>query len=99
MYGEIAGTEERVRAIPGVRDRRVRGTKVRLYKLLEVLPLSLTSKTRTLLDTGWKPQVHMTPCTDLYSGQILVPNVLGKFQIVYLCDLKLFIMRISTSYQ
>ena len=31
MYREIAGTEERVRAIPGVRDRRVRATKVRLY--------------------------------------------------------------------
>ena len=25
------GTDERVRAIPGVRDRRVRATKVRLY--------------------------------------------------------------------
>ena len=31
MYWEIAGTDERVRAIPGVRDRRVRATKVRLY--------------------------------------------------------------------
>ena len=31
MYREIAGTNERVRAIPGVRDRRVRATKVRLY--------------------------------------------------------------------
>ena len=31
MYREIAGTDERVRAIPGVRDRRVRATKVRLY--------------------------------------------------------------------
>ena len=31
MYREIAGTDERVRAIPGVRDRRVRVTKVRLY--------------------------------------------------------------------
>ena len=31
MYREIAGSDERVRAIPGVRDRRVRATKVRLY--------------------------------------------------------------------
>ena len=31
MYREIAGTDERVRVIPGVRDRRVRATKVRLY--------------------------------------------------------------------
>ena len=31
MYREIDGTDERVRAIPGVRDRRVRATKVRLY--------------------------------------------------------------------
>ena len=31
MYREIAGTDERVRANPGVRDRRVRATKVRLY--------------------------------------------------------------------
>ena len=30
MYREIAGTDVRVRAIPGVRDRRVRATKVRL---------------------------------------------------------------------
>ena len=31
MYREIVGTDERVRAIPGVRDRRVRATEVRLY--------------------------------------------------------------------
>ena len=31
MYREIAGTDERVRAMPGVRNRRVRATKVRLY--------------------------------------------------------------------
>ena len=31
MYSEIVGTDERVRAIPGVRDRRVRAIKVRLY--------------------------------------------------------------------
>ena len=31
MYREIVGTDERVQAIPGVRDRRVRATKVRLY--------------------------------------------------------------------
>ena len=31
MYREIAGTDERVRPIAGVRDRRVRATKVRLY--------------------------------------------------------------------
>ena len=31
MYRGIAGTDECVRAIPGVRDRRVRATKVRLY--------------------------------------------------------------------
>ena len=35
MYGEIAGTDERVRAIPGVRGRRVRATKVRLYHSLD----------------------------------------------------------------
>ena len=34
MYREMAGTDERVRAIPGVRDRRVRATKVRLYENL-----------------------------------------------------------------
>ena len=34
MYREIAGTYERVRTIPGVRDRRVRATKVRLYCLM-----------------------------------------------------------------
>ena len=33
MYREIAGTDERVRAIPGVHDRRVPATKVRLYVL------------------------------------------------------------------
>ena len=37
MYREIAGTEEQVRAIPGVRDRRVRATKVRLYNSVAVL--------------------------------------------------------------
>ena len=37
MYREIAGTDERVRAIPGVRDRQVRVTKVRLYNILQVL--------------------------------------------------------------
>ena len=37
MYREIAGTDERVRAIPGVRDRRVRATKVRLYLLIHYL--------------------------------------------------------------
>ena len=31
MYRQIAGTDERVRVIPGVRDKRVRATKVRLY--------------------------------------------------------------------
>ena len=31
MNREIAGTDGRVRATPGVRDRRVRATKVRLY--------------------------------------------------------------------
>ena len=31
MYRQIAGTDERVRVTPGVRDRRVRATKVRLY--------------------------------------------------------------------
>ena len=33
MYREIAGTDGRVRAIPGVRDGRVRATKVRLYSV------------------------------------------------------------------
>ena len=37
----------------------------------------------------------MTPYADLYSGQIIVRNMSGKFQIVYLCGLKAFIMRIS----
>ena len=32
MYRQISGTNERVRVIPGVRDRRVRATKVRLYQ-------------------------------------------------------------------
>ena len=31
MYREIARTDERVLVFPGVRDRRVRATKVRLY--------------------------------------------------------------------
>ena len=35
MYREIAGTDERVQAIPGVRDRRVRATKVRLYVVMD----------------------------------------------------------------
>ena len=35
MYREIAGTDEQVRAIPGVRDRRVRATKVQLYVVLK----------------------------------------------------------------
>ena len=39
------------------------------------------------------------PSTDLFSGRIIVTKISGKFQIVYLCDLKLFIMRISISYQ
>ena len=46
--------------------------------------------------TGWEQKVHMTPSVDLYSGQIIVENMSGKLQIVYLCDLKLFIWRIST---
>ena len=41
----------------------------------------------------------MTLSVDMFSGQIIVQNMSGKFQIVYLCDFKLFIMRISTSYQ
>ena len=38
MYREISGTDERVRAIPGVRDRRVRATKVRLYTAVVAFP-------------------------------------------------------------
>ena len=49
--------------------------------------------------TGWKRKVRVTPSVDMFSGQIIVQNMSGKFQIVYLCDFKLFIMRISTSYQ
>ena len=36
MYREIAGTDERDRVIPGVRDRRVRATKDQLY--VEIIP-------------------------------------------------------------
>ena len=38
MYGEIAGTDERVRGIPGVRDRRVQATNVRLYASYGIAP-------------------------------------------------------------
>ena len=31
MYREIAGTDKLVRAVPGVRDSRVRATKGQLY--------------------------------------------------------------------
>ena len=39
MYREIAGTDKRVRAIPGVRDRQVRAIKVRLYMYLDAIIL------------------------------------------------------------
>ena len=50
---------------------------------------------------GWERKVDVSPCVDLYSGRIIVLNMSCKFQIVHLhfCDLKLFIMRIYTSYQ
>ena len=48
---EIVGTDERVRGIPGVRDRRVQPTKVRLYvvgtqnhHLIEMVLLSTENK-------------------------------------------------------
>ena len=43
------------------------------------------------ISTGWERKVHMTPSVDLYSGQIIVENMSGKFQIVYLYYLKLSI--------
>ena len=51
------------------------------------------------LITGLERKVHVTPSVDLYSGQIIVKNMSDKLQIVYLCDLKSFIMGIATSYQ
>ena len=61
MYREIAGTDERVRAIPGVRNRRVRATKVRLYVVLfdlvlyvSVNNLSVTSRQVFLGSTSTK---------------------------------------------
>ena len=33
--------------------------------------------------TGWERKVHVTPCINLYSGQISVPNMSVKFKIVY----------------
>ena len=44
MYREIAGTDERIRAIPGVRDRRVRATKVRLYIICLFFKASLATR-------------------------------------------------------
>ena len=43
-------------------------------------------------------EVHMTPSVDLKSGQIIVENMSGKFQIVNLCVLKKIVTRISTTY-
>ena len=40
MYREIAGTDERVRAIPGVQDSRVPATKVQLYLVHVHVPSS-----------------------------------------------------------
>ena len=37
-----------------------------------------------------EPLRSPTPCVDMYSGRIIVRNMTGRFQIVYLCDLKLF---------
>ena len=51
------------------------------------------------LINGWERKVHVTPSVDLYSGQIIVKNMSDTFQIVYLCDLKPFIMGIAASYQ
>ena len=39
------------------------------------------------ISTGWERKEHVTSSVDLYSGQITVKNMSGKFQIVYLCDL------------
>ena len=44
MYKEIAGTDERVRVIPGVRDKRDRATKVRLYLKLMVFQTEFFKK-------------------------------------------------------
>ena len=52
MYREIAGTDERVRAIPGVRDRRVRATKVRLYILHGWPDVTLQSTRHEVILTG-----------------------------------------------
>ena len=52
-----------------------------------------------LTNTGWERKVHVTPSVDLYSGQILVRSMSGKFQSVYFSDLIIFTLRISASYQ
>ena len=57
------------------------------------------TKPSTNLITGWERKVHVTPSVDLYSGQILVRSMSGKFQSVYFCDLIIFTLRISASYQ
>ena len=49
--------------------------------------------------TGWERKVHVTHSVDLYSGQILVWSMSGKFQSVYFCDFILFTLNISASYQ
>ena len=50
-------------------------------------------------NTGWERKVHVTPSVDLYSGQILVRSMSGKFQSVYFSDLIIFTLRISASYK
>ena len=64
MYREMAGTDERVRAIPGVRDRRVRATKVRLYisrinsKTSKVNQQSVLNLDRTITFTSVTLKIH-----------------------------------------
>ena len=53
----------------------------------------------SIVPTGLERKVHVTHSVDLYSGQILVWSMSGKFQSVYFCDLILFTLNISASYQ
>ena len=63
MYREIAGTDERVRAIPGVRDRRVRATKVRLYleggPLMWMMPMYINHKPNNMNGTNRDPELRL----------------------------------------
>ena len=65
MYREIAGTDERVRAIPGVRDRRVRATKVRLY-LPDAYIIFKAARTPTLFKAGTTLSARAVPSAPLF---------------------------------